>query len=178
MKIAPETADGIMADRIAGMTITAIAAKRGVGIATVHRYLRTNDIARGEDRPVIDHSHAVADYVSSGDPIRVVSRRHNHVSQQSLRAAIEEAGMLRRGRSKPGETKEKAIADFLAGDPLHVVAEVHSIGVSTLSNWLSAAGVSAKDREELHVAPKVYTGGWVVRGGIKYPAQPVRKRAA
>lgn len=165
----------ILADYLSGMTGPQVAERHAVGPATVYRIARGGREGRRQKTPMHLLDAAVQDYLASGESIRSVARRHP-VSEDSLRLELRERDLTRpSGATTPSTVKDAAIADFLAGTTIACISERHGIARSTISAWLDRDDLGFEDREG--GSPGNYTGGWVLRGGVHYPAKPVRQRA-
>lgn len=166
----------IIADYEAGMFQFEAAKKYSVGTATVHRIIKEAGAVRGGRSAADVLEAAVADYVDSGESIRVVARRHP-VSEDALRAELQARELTRpNGTTTPTRVRTAAIDDFIAGASIATVARRHGIARSTVAAWLADAEVGTEVRDD--ASPCVYDGGWVLRGGVRYPAKPVRQRVA
>lgn len=168
--------DNILADYLAGMTGPQVAARYDVGAATVYRIASGRRANRGRKFPLHLLDAAVDDYLASGDSIRVVAGRHP-LSEDTLRTELRTRDLTRpSGATTPSTVKDAAIADFLNGMTIANVSEKHGVARSTISAWLDQDDLGAEDREG--ESPGVYDFGWVLRGGVKYPAKVIRKGGA
>lgn len=166
----------ILADYSSGMTGREVADRHGVGLASVYRIAHGTDARRGRKFPAHVTDAAVQDYLDTGDSIRVVAGRHP-LSEDTLRLELRDRDLTRpSGTTTSTTTREAAVDDFIAGASIATTSRRHGVARSTISVWLADAGVGMEDRDD--VSPVDYTGGWVVRGGVRYPVKPVRQRVA
>lgn len=174
--IAEDIRSSIVADYLTGMPQIAVAERYGVGAASVHRIIKAAGAERGRKFHSDILDAAVDDYLGSGDSIRVVATRHP-LSEDTLRIELRKRDLTRpSGATTATTVKNAAIDDFLAGMSIAQVSDKHGIARSTISAWLSQENVGAEDRED--TSPVDYDGGWVLRGGVRYPVKPVRRRVA
>lgn len=77
-------------------------------------------------------------------------------------------------------TKQAVIDTWLAGDiSINATARQHGIGYSTVHRWIEC---HLRDQPHLKAnrdtrtdgAPPVYTGGWILRGGVRHPRVNIR----
>ena len=176
---APITEDiraAIVADYSTGMTGREVAERNGVGLASVFRIAQEAGVARGRKYPTHTLDDAIDDYLHSGDSIRVVAGRHP-LSEDTLRLELKRRELTRpSGATTATTVKTAAIDDYLAGMTIAHIAKKWQIARSTISAWIAQKGVGIEDRDG--ESPGVYSGGWVLRGGIHYPAKPARKKVA
>lgn len=88
---------------------------------------------------------------------------------------------MTRPRPVPDHIRQAAIATYVAGASLNATSKQHRVSRHKLATWLQIEGLM---REPImprggHVkrtseSPAVYRGGWVVRGGVAYPLEPMR----
>lgn len=81
-------------------------------------------------------------------------------------------------RRTPTRIREAAVRDFVAGESCIVVGERYGISPTTVSKWAIKDAGYQRERWQREItidpSPEVYTGGWVNRGGVMRPLEPVR----
>jgi hypothetical protein len=74
--------------------------------------------------------------------------------------------------------KGAAIADYKATrDPYRIVAARHGVSRGALHSWVNPDGVPPRKRKTWEPDEIAYTGGWELRGGVRYPLLPERRTA-
>lgn len=166
----------VVVDYQTGMSQLEVATKHGLGAATVHRIIKSAGAERGRKFTADVLDEAVQDYLESGDSMRNVARRHP-LSEDTLRIELKRRELTRpAGSTTPASVKEAAIDDFVDGMSVIAIAAKRGLSRSTVAAWITKEGVSAPDRTT--ESPGAYDGGWVMRGLIKVPLEPVRSRVA
>lgn len=78
------------------------------------------------------------------------------------------------------EVKKAVIETWLAGDiSINATARQHGLGYSTVHRWIDRLlrdqpHVKANRAPHCDGAPATYTGGWILRGGVRHPRVNIR----
>jgi transposase-like protein len=172
--------EAVIVDYAAGMLHKDVAEKYGLGRATISRIIAAAGVRRPREAPAEALATAAADYIESGDPAKVVAKRHE-ISENALRVELKKRGLTRpSGNQFNAATRRAVVADYANGLPMRDITQQHGVSATAVLAWARSAGVEIRKPGYRHTQdePIAYEGGWVLVNGVKRPTHPVRRVAA